>query len=392
MKDKWFKSKPIVPGFSPEKVDREAGIIRDVVMAQAGEAKGHGFSVDQSFIEDLVNYDIKHYNKTGLKARFGHPGMSDSTMGKQMGVFRNFRLRENQAIADLHLLDSADQSPTAPGMREWMLSMATERPDFVMSSIVFKVGNFYQFNDKGERVPLAVDRWGDPIAQFDGQDIYATMADHFYTDIVEQGAITDHLFSQQFNQHSFAVQAVEFVQEHPDLLAFLRSHPEKLAEFAEKLGIDMSTEKKSFADHLRGLRSFLLGESDEAPSREEMNQALDAEGLREELRTELETAHNAQLAELQTQLDAANARIQELTSEVETLTTTNTELSATIAQHETTISELRERVPEEHTELEKEGAKTGEGQKALDDVTQRERNKYFAWKRAQERQAKQAVN
>lgn len=376
MKQKWFKSKPVSPGIEADQVDREAGIIRDVVMAQAGEAKGHGFSVEHSFIEELVSYDRRHFAKTGLKARFGHPAMSDTTMGKQMGIFRNFRLREDQAIADLHLLDAADLSPTAPNMREWMLAMAEERPDFVMSSIVFRVGKYYQYDDEGKKVFISSNSWGYPEKQWDDREVYATLKDHFYTDLVEAGAITDHLFSQQFNRDKFAVQAVEFVQDNPDLLAFLREHPEKLVEFATQLNINLPD--MNFAAKLNALKDFFFGDG-QAPGKEEVEAALDAEAIRRELRTEFETEHQqaiqqltaqveqlqSGLAETQSQLDAANNRIEALATENAT---------------------LRERVPAEHTELDEQGPVAGEVLK-LDPITQAAREAYLRRKARQSQKA-----
>ena len=35
------------------KIDRENGIIRDIVLIQSGEAKGHNFEIDEEFIDKL---------------------------------------------------------------------------------------------------------------------------------------------------------------------------------------------------------------------------------------------------------------------------------------------------------------------------------------------------
>lgn len=263
---RWLKSKPTLLQIDPQNIDLENGILRNVVMCQAGPAKGHGVHLEESFIEALVVYDQKSFLKNGLKARFGHPAMSDTTMGTQMGHFRNFQKRDSQAIADLHLLDSADVSPKNPKMKEWMMSMAQESPDFVMSSIVFAPSGYYQYDpDNGERVDIDMDSWGDPIPKFKEQKIYVDFNDergarHLYTDMVESGAATDNLFSQQFNSEKFAVRVIEWFQENPDLLTFVRKNPVKIFEMAEKLNIELKP-KQSIPQKFSFLKNWLFGEN-----------------------------------------------------------------------------------------------------------------------------------
>src|SRR6056297_1264539 len=103
---RWLKSQPVILSFEEGQIDADNGIITDVVMCQAGPAKGHGWHLEESFVEQLVAYDQKHYSEgNGLKARFGHPALSDTTMGSQMGYFKNYRFQDGKAIADLHLLN-----------------------------------------------------------------------------------------------------------------------------------------------------------------------------------------------------------------------------------------------------------------------------------------------
>ncbi|MEL6143607.1 MAG: hypothetical protein AAFU67_18555, partial [Bacteroidota bacterium] len=232
---RWLKSQPIVLSFSSENIDEENGVISDVVMCETGPAKGHGYHLEQSFIDGLAAYSEKYYNdgSLGLKARFGHPSLSDTTMGSQMGYFRNIRVREHQVIANLHLLDSAELSPKAPQMRSWMLSMAKEAPEFVMSSIVFSGSGYYQYNpETSERVELDFNEYGQPVPAFENERIYVDFkedkgAKWYYTDLVEAGAATNSLFSANINKEKFAVRAAEFVRENADIHLFLKKHPEK---------------------------------------------------------------------------------------------------------------------------------------------------------------------
>lgn len=315
---RWFKSQPASPQFEVGNVDVENGTITDVVMCQVGEAKGHGVHLEQSFIDDLVAYAQEHFSEAGLKARFSHPAMCSSPMGTQLGMFKNFRVRENQAIADLHLLESADKSPTNPGMREWMLSMAQEQPDFVMSSIVFAQKGLYQYDDEGKRVDLETNRWGEPMDYDRDKEVFVVMGSLYYCDLVEAGAATDNLFSARFNQDKFAVQVVDFLQEKPELLNFLKRKPEVIAGFAAKLGIELPKPTYTFGDKFDALKGIF--------------------GTPEKPDT--------------TMLDAANARIKELEDEVAQLKTAEpdtTELDAAnarITELEAEVVKLKERVPE----------------------------------------------
>lgn len=305
---RWFKSQPLPLSFKKGQIDADKGIIRDVVMCQPGPAKGHGVHLENSFVEKLIAYDQKHYSEgNGLKARFGHPAMSDTTMGSQMGYFRNFRYKDGDGIADIHLLDSAELSPKAPQMRSWMLSMAKEATDFVMSSIVFAPSGYYQYDpETGDKVELDVDRWGYYTAKFKNERVYVDFdeekgARHYYTDLVEAGAATNSLFSQQFNRDKFAVRTIEWLQENNDILTFIKKEPGKIAEMCNQLGIDLPKPKATFGDRFSALKQWLNGQ-EEAPGMEALQQQL----------SQTEEVHKAALAALRTEWEA---KLQSLKSE-----------------------------------------------------------------------------
>lgn len=310
---RWLRSRPADAGLQSDKIDAEQGVIRDVVMVQEGEAKGHGVHLDASFIEDLVAYDQKHYAKRGVKARFGHPGMSSETMGTQMGIFKNFRVHEKgmggkmQAIADLHLLDAADESPTHPGMRSWVLKMAEERPDMLMSSIVFIPGGYFQRNEEGKKVYInspysANEKFGKVFVEF------GKKGEHLATDIVEEGAATDNLFSNQVNTHLFVAQAGEFLAEHPELQQFIQANPDKVISFFQGIGVSLiQSQPKKMSKF--SLWKWLSGEEQEA---EPAVEDLDA------LKTELAQAKESVTA-LQAEKQSLENRVNELSSQVDTL-------------------------------------------------------------------------
>lgn len=342
---RWLRSAPVSPEFDPQKVDAESGIIRDVVMVEEGPAKGHGVHLDREFIEALVAYDQKYFSAIGLKARFGHPSASSETMGTQLGIYSNFRKRTHkgkmQEIADLQLLEAAEISPTHPGMKSWVIQMAQERPDFIMSSIVFSGSGEYQRKPNGHKHRLEPDldwggyhnykkEYGDIFVEFDETQGAA----HYYTDLVEQGAATDSLFSTAANPHLFVSRAHQFLDDNPDLLAFVKQHPDKVQAFLSRLGISISQPQQKKMSKF-SLTDWLLGKTQDAdPTAEDL----------ETLKTELSAVRGKYTA-LQTEKDALENRVEELSAGVNTL-------QATVAQYKSELETLRTDLAAKNAEIE----------------------------------------
>lgn len=322
--------------FSASKIDAENGVISDVVMVQSGEAKGHGVHLEDEFINDLVAYDLKHFGDRGVKARLGHPGASDNTMGTQLGYFTNIRSRKKngkmQAIGDLQLLQSADISPEKPNMREWVLSMSQEAPDWIMSSIVFKPGRYYQKKKDGGKkyiweYTIVKDADGVESAKWVYSDpklgnIYVEFGDkgeHYFTDLVEDGAATENLFSTEANPHLFVSKALAWLDENPTVKSFAVANPDKVFSFLAELGIN--PKKTSM-----GLLETLFGKK--TPTEETTLSADDINELRTKIAeadealtsavtnlqdaTKQITALQAELAANKTELDTSKARVAEL--------------------------------------------------------------------------------
>lgn len=310
---RWLRSRPAAAGFTPDKIDAEAGILRDVVMVQEGEAKGHGVRLSADFIYDLVAYDKKNFSNRGLKARFGHPSASSETMGTQAGVFRNFRTREAgmqgpvQAIADLHLLEAADESPTHPGMRSWILKMAAEQPDFIMSSIVFQASGYYQKKANGHKVYINSEYDANPELG----DVYVDFGadgEHYYTDLVEQGAATDSLFSTKVNPDFFVSRAHQWLDDNPDIRQFVKDNPQRVQFFLQRLGISVQQPQQKKMSKF-SLTKWLFGEAQDAePTADDL----------ETLQTELSAA-KTQMTALKTAKDALEHRVKEFETEVASL-------------------------------------------------------------------------
>jgi hypothetical protein len=91
------------------KVDRETKIIHGYSVMSLGEAKGHGFSIDETTLDQLVA--IGNSAEGGLKTRVRHPGQGDDRFGGYLGQSRNFRREGDRVLADMHLSNAAFVSP-----------------------------------------------------------------------------------------------------------------------------------------------------------------------------------------------------------------------------------------------------------------------------------------
>lgn len=300
-------------------VDKEAGIISNVILCQVGPAKGHGVHLEQEFIDAGIAYAQKHWAKVGLKSRFGHPNMSNDALGTECGRFRNFRVEEDKMVADLHLYDSANLSPTHPGMKDWLLSMAAEDPNAIMCSIVFTPDHYYVKNEEGEKLKLKYndrrERWetedGESLGNYD--KFYVALRELQATDIVDEGAATEKLFSAIVNKDKFAVIATEFFDQHPEVLQFLKDNPDKFPQFVEVY--DSYRQKKEEATNKSFMKKILL-------SCTALLAALKFSGKTEEEMPESLTAEqvqqlNSRMTELETELSTATSELSGLKEEKE---------------------------------------------------------------------------
>lgn len=112
-----------------------AGIIRGVALATVGEALGHEQWLDQTTIEQVTHYAAAK-GDAGLKARFTHPSMSSDGTGKLLGRIYDVRTEGEKSVGDLHLAESATQTPDG-NLAEYVLQLTAEDPTAAGLSIVF---------------------------------------------------------------------------------------------------------------------------------------------------------------------------------------------------------------------------------------------------------------
>lgn len=114
------------------------------------------YTVDHQTLEQVV--ELGSRRQAGMKARFTHPSMSDDGMGKYLGRWKNMRIENNAVVGDLHLADSASNTPNGD-LAGYVMELAEESPDMFGVSVVIDTDQetFAALEDSdGERVPLRV--------------------------------------------------------------------------------------------------------------------------------------------------------------------------------------------------------------------------------------------
>jgi len=202
-------------------IDREKGVIYGVsVITGNREASGHGMFVDETMVEQVV--ELGNDNRQGLKARFDHPNPCASSMGTAVGRFKSFRKDGLQARADLHLLNSSEDSPNGD-YRTYILNLAEEDPNAFATSIVFRQAEPFEptEEDNPELAELNPEYYP-----------HARIRSLTHCDVVDEGAANDGLFGRP---DYLAEQAERFLNEHKELLnPFIESIVnEKLKEMSD---------------------------------------------------------------------------------------------------------------------------------------------------------------
>jgi hypothetical protein len=206
---RYFSTPPIFSA-PVANIDRKLGIIQGVTIARIGPAKGHNGFVDRTFLLQIV--DNAASKPAGIKARFGHPNMCSQALGKYLGRFKNYSYSGDQVKADLHLDDTAKNTPSGD-LYSYVLDMAEKNPDMFGASIVFEIGEsvFLEEEVDGEKV----------------EKEYFRLKELRATDIVDEPAATDGLFSA----NTFPRIATQFLDENPEIMDLIFSKPDSVVEF-----------------------------------------------------------------------------------------------------------------------------------------------------------------
>jgi hypothetical protein len=236
------KSIPVYSKSTISNVDVTAGIIKNVVILQAGEDK-QGDNFDVMSLTQLA--ELGNAQGQGVKSRFGHPNACSDALGTYIGRYKNFSVTTNAdnkavVIADLHLDEIAKTSPTKGNIYQYTLDMAQTNPDMFGNSIVYnpdKPELVAKTDSNGNEVMVAYERFQSFIA----------------SDVVDSPAATTNLFKSETD---FASIATDFLDENPQIFDLLYKNESVVSEFLNKYNqhkkrVSEMTAKKSFTERIK---------------------------------------------------------------------------------------------------------------------------------------------
>jgi hypothetical protein len=223
---RYFSSLPVFDQPSAL-VDRENGIIKSVIVAKVGLAKGHNVKIDRRFLQQIV--DQANARPQGIKARFGHPNACSTALGTYLGRFKNYSYHSDLVKADLHLDDTARKAPSG-NLYDYVLDMAEKNPDMFGASIAFQSDQFeeLEIEENGKKK----------------KEKFFRLKELRATDIVDDPAATDGLFSAE----TLPAQATQFLDENPELAEFIFFKPERIIEFLNNY---LNNTDMSFTDQVK---------------------------------------------------------------------------------------------------------------------------------------------
>lgn len=178
-------------GLSAKSISRDTDEILGVSVVTRGEALGHGLWLDADFIKQVVK--AGNSAKSGVKARFAHPGLSGDGLGKFLGRAGNFRQEGDKAFADIAFSRSAHNTPDGD-LAGYIMDLAEDDPEALGVSIVFSQDLLKQseFTEKHTKKG----RFESPDEDNVGQYPHARLSKLYAADFVDDPAANpDGLFS-----------------------------------------------------------------------------------------------------------------------------------------------------------------------------------------------------
>lgn len=113
----------------------DAGLIRGAAVITVGEALGHGFWIDQEFVDSVATQ--LNRQQSGSKVRFTHPDMSGDGLGKHLGKMKDAEVDGRTVRADLHFTETSHDTPDGD-LATYVMNLADESPEDFGLSIVFE--------------------------------------------------------------------------------------------------------------------------------------------------------------------------------------------------------------------------------------------------------------
>lgn len=195
-----MKLEPAYGIITSQNVDRMNDTLHDVVvMIGNAEALGHGIMTDMKTLHMAAQ--LGNENPRGVPSRFGHPGMSENTLGKKVGFSRHFQVRGDKLYADIKMMAAARKSPVfTQDPLEYLYQVAEQNPQDMGMSVVIDTDLVWIMPDGSEE--SALDEYGfindeRPDNALNELPIMRPMF-FYFNDFVAEGALThDGLFSQR---------------------------------------------------------------------------------------------------------------------------------------------------------------------------------------------------
>jgi hypothetical protein len=215
------------------KSDKAKGVIYNAAIVTEGEAKGHGVNLDSEFVGKVV--ELAGKKSLGIKVRFGHPSMSGNALGTFVGRAKNFRTAISDkgkalARADIHLSETAAESPNG-NLYDYVLSMAESEADMFGMSIVFRPGKTYVRKD-GEKIydhsEYSADGCKFRKKEYKDLPLFVECEQLHAADLVDEPAANDNGL---FDTATWAEQASEFLDSHPEIYALAAANPDMVKTF-----------------------------------------------------------------------------------------------------------------------------------------------------------------
>ena len=332
-------------------IDVENEVLHDVQITLEGEALGHGIWLDRQFCEDVAAAG-NATGDVGLKVRYGHPAMCSDAIGTELGRAKNFRVVDVErdidgekvqaagVIADVHLLKTAHSAPQGD-IAKHVLETAAEDPKQFGQSIVFtyadwKVkdadGNEHSYigeccnEDKTKN--KSFEQW---FGQSADEKIYAVLGKLHGSDFTDTPAATDGVFSTG----TLAEEAVQMLDEYPQILEVLEKNPKSVVEFLERTGLAEKIESARLAGLQAAKDREIAALKAEIESLGAKNAELQKKGV--EMLAAAEEQHKvaiqkfeADIKERDGALASAKAESEQLHAELEKTTTALSETKAAL--------------------------------------------------------------
>lgn len=212
--------------FASSDIDGQRGLIKNIAVCTMGEAKGHGVIIDSQFINDVVT--MGNAKSKGVKARFGHPEMFATSLGKYIGKVKEFWRDGNVARGNLYLATSAKKSPQG-NLFDYVLELAKNDSDSCGMSICFDVAGIEEMEDGA----------------------HVRISDLTGCDLVDEPAANDALFEAKIETQNKGTQedmimnevkeeAIRFGKALDDMKIMLSSKDAEIVEINKKLEAEKS--------------------------------------------------------------------------------------------------------------------------------------------------------